>query len=41
MGWGLAGISDAPHLEYTFGLSIAQLRAGHKPPIRKMVQQNQ
>lgn len=32
--WGgdWRGFRDAPHLEYTFGLSIAQLRAGAKPP---------
>lgn len=35
--WGgdWRGFRDAPHLEYTFGLSIAQLRAGHKPPNTK------
>lgn len=35
--WGgdWRGFRDAPHLEYTFGLSIAKLRAGHKPPNSK------
>lgn len=35
--WGgdWRGFRDAPHLEYTFGLTIAQLRAGNKPPNSK------
>lgn len=35
--WGgdWRGFRDAPHLEYTFGLTIAQLRAGKKPPNTK------
>lgn len=35
--WGgdWRGFRDAPHLEYTFGLTIAQLRAGKKPPTTK------
>ena len=35
--WGgdWRGFRDAPHLEYTFGLTIAQLQAGKKPPITK------
>lgn len=34
--WGgdWRGFPDAPHFEYTFGLSTAQLRAGVKPPTK-------
>ena len=28
-----SSFKDYPHLEYTFGLSLAQLRAGKKPPL--------
>ena len=31
-GGGWSGFTDAPHFQYTFGLSIAQLKAGRKPP---------
>lgn len=35
--WGgdWRGFPDAPHLEYTFGLTTTQLRAGAKPPTRQ------
>lgn len=31
-GGGWSGFKDAPHFQHTFGLSIAQLKAGKKPP---------
>ena len=32
-GGGWSGFKDAPHFQYTFGLSIKDLKAGKKPPV--------
>lgn len=37
-GGGRSGFKDSPHFQYTFGLSIVDLKAGKKPPV--IVQQD-